>query len=65
MRQTVAVSVRQERDNMFEVIEKKTKEKYIVYNVKTDNRTGYPHFLIYDNVWVWKSAKYFIPVTSN
>lgn len=35
---------------------------YTVYNVR-DDKTGYPHFLIYINrQWRYMSAKHFMPV---
>lgn len=37
-------------------------KRYTIHNVRDDGN-GYPMFLIYDNgQWLYKSAKYFIPV---
>ena len=49
---------------MFTVVDKRDGKIKKVYNIKT-NKSGYPNFLIYEptnNGWVYKSAKYFIPV---
>ena len=47
---------------MFAVINKENEEIYHVYDVAYD-KTGYPHFLVYENgQWVRMSAKHFAPV---
>ena len=47
---------------MFAVINKENEEIYDVYDVTYD-KTGYPHFLVYENgQWVRMSAKHFTPV---
>ena len=44
------------------VIDKRDNEKYEVYDILYNNKTGYPRFLIYkDNQWLRVSAKYFAP----
>lgn len=45
------------------VIDTVTQEAHEVYHIR-DDKKGYPHFLIYENKqWLYKSAKYFIPVS--
>lgn len=42
---------------------KVTGNVYTVYNIRYDNATGYPQFLIYmNNQWIMMSAKHYIPV---
>lgn len=48
---------------MFSVIRKKDEKLFFVYAI-TNDKNGYPHFLIFDNQWTWKSAKFFVPVIS-
>lgn len=44
------------------VIDKRDNEKYEVYDIVYNNKTGYPRFLIYkDEQWLRVSAKYFAP----
>ena len=48
---------------LFSVILKETDDIKSVYDVRI-NKTGYPHFLIYDDgQWKYMSAKHFEPVS--
>ena len=46
---------------MFTVYEKSTGKAVKVYNIRHD-KSGYPHFLIYeDGQWKYRSAKHYKP----
>lgn len=48
---------------MFKVERLEDGEIFVVYGVRND-KNGYPHFLIYDEMnrsWSWDSAKYYKP----
>ena len=48
------------------VVDKDSNEKYQVYDILYDNKSGYPQFLIYkDGMWIRMSAKYFRPQTTD
>lgn len=47
---------------LFNVINRQTKHIAKVYGIEDDSN-GYPKFLIREREqWIWKSAKYFIPI---
>ena len=49
---------------MFKVFHKNEQREYEVYNIR-DDKTGYPHFLIFqEGRWVYQSAKHFVPTTN-
>lgn len=49
---------------MFKVFHKNKQREYEVYNIR-DDKTGYPHFLIFqDGRWVYQSAKHFVPTVN-
>lgn len=46
---------------MIKVVNKNDQKEYEVFHIRND-KTGYPHFLIFqNNQWIYKSAKLFIP----
>lgn len=46
----------------YDIVDCRNSKWYKIYSIRND-KTGFPHFLIYDeNQWKWQSAKHFKPI---
>lgn len=46
----------------YDIVDCRNGKCYKIYSIRND-KTGFPHFLIYDaGAWKWQSAKHFKPI---